>query len=191
MLQCGTIEVGDTEPIVVNTNRVGQTVEIRICRHSDGFFLDWSDDTFKAVAGVVTLDVTLTAKDAVNAPGIYQLDVTSTATHPSGLDTSVLDLPGGLPKGVDDSLIVIVNVTAGPASGSTKVPPGEIKLKCLVDACLPRKEVLSEVRAKLVGDVSLDPAPAPCPAVEATYKDAKGADKFTHSNNGGSRTTVP
>ena len=71
MLSCDQIEVGDVEPIVVNTNRTGQTVEIRICRHSDGFFLDWSDDTFKTVASVVTLDQVLVAKDAVNAPGLY------------------------------------------------------------------------------------------------------------------------
>ena len=188
MLSCDQIEVGDVEPIVVNTNRTGQTVEIRICRHSDGFFLDWSDDIFKTVGSVVTLDQVLVAKDAVNAPGLYQL---ASVAHPNGLDTSIIDLPGGLNMAVDDDLIVIVNVTAGPSFGATKVPPGEIKLKCLVDGCLPRKEVLSELRAKLVGDVALDPSPSPCPAVEATYKDAKGVDKFTHSNNGGSRTTVP
>ncbi len=188
MLSCSEIEVGDVEPIVINTNVAGQTVEIRICRHSDGFYLDWSDDTFKVVGSVVTLDETLTAKDATNAPGIYQL---ATVSHPSGLDTSIIDLPGGLDKSTDDSLIVIVNVTAGPASGATNVPPGEIKIKCQIDGCITRKEVQSELRAKLIGDVTLDPAPAPCPAVEATYKDAKGNDKFTHSNNGGSRTTVP
>ena len=183
-MQSIAVEVNDVEPIVVNTGRTGQTVELRICRHSDGFFLDWSDDTFRTVGSVVTLDQTLTAKDAINAPGIYQL---ASVSHPSGLDTSAL----GLSAAVDDTLIVIVNVTAGPAFASTKVPPGEISLLALIDACLTRKTVHSELRAKLLGDATVAPAPSPCPPVTTTYKDAKGVDKFTHSNDGAVRTTVP
>ena len=188
MLSCDQIEVGDVEPIVVNTNRTGQTVEIRICRHSDGFFLDWSDDIFKVVGSVVTLDQVLVAKDAVNAPGLYQL---ASVSHPNGLNTSIIDLPGGLNMAVDDDLIVIVNVTAGPSFASTNVPPGEIKLKCLVDGCVPRKTVLSRVNAMVVGDVTLSPAPAPCPTVDAAYADEKGNLLFTTHNTGGARTTTP
>ena len=175
-----TVEVGATEPIVVSTGKTGQTVTIRICRHSDGFFLDWSDDSFKAVGVVVTLDQALVAKDATNAPGIYQL---ASVTHPSGLDTSIL----GLSAAVDDVLVVISTATS-PVS---RLDPAELRLKCLVDGCLTRKTVLSEVRAKLVGDVALDPPQTPCPTVESTYKDAKGNDLFTHSNTGSTRTTVP
>jgi len=178
---CCEIEYDDVEPIVINTFRTAQTVTIRICRNSDGFFLDWDDDTFKAVGSVTTLDQALTEKDATNAPGVYTL---SSASHPDGLDTSIIST---LDPSVDDSWVVIPTVT----SPTRNVAPGEIRLKCLVDGCLSRKTVLSEVRAKLVGDVDLDPTPAPCPPVDATYKDAKGNDLFTHRNNGGSRTTVP
>lgn len=175
------IEYNDVEPIVISTFLAGQTVTIRICRTSDGFFLDWSDDTFKSVGSVTTLNQALAAKDAVNAPGIYEL---ASVNHPNGLDTSILS---PLNTSVDDTYIVIPNVIGPPRD----VTPGEIRVKCLVDGVLNRKTVASEVRAKLVGDVVLDPAPTPCPAVEATYKDAAGNDLFTHSNNGGSRTTVP
>jgi hypothetical protein len=48
-MDCREIEYNEVEPIVINTFVAGQTVTIRICRSSDGFFLDWSDDTFKTV----------------------------------------------------------------------------------------------------------------------------------------------
>lgn len=184
MQSCSGIENGAVEPIAVFTNRVGQTVVIRICRQSDGFFLDWSDDTFKTVAGVVTLDETLTAKDATNAPGIYEL---ATVGHPTGLDTSLL----GLSAAVDHSLLVIADVTAGPAFATTNVTPETLKVFCLVDAAISRKTVLSRVNAMAHGKVTLDPAPASCPPVEATYFDENDVALFTTSNDGGNRTIVP
>lgn len=181
------IEVNAVEPVVINTGRTGQTVELRICRHSDGFFLDWSDDTFKTVGSVVTLDQTLTEKDSTNAPGIYTL---ASATHPSGLDTAIIDLPGGLNTFVNDTFIVIVNVTAGPSFASTTIPPGEIKLKHLIDGCVNRKTVLSRINAMAHGKITLDPPQAGCPTVEATYHDEKDNPLFTTQNTGGDRTIV-
>jgi len=43
---------------------------VRLRRESDGFYLDWADDTFKA-AGWTTLDKSLTELDAVRSPGLY------------------------------------------------------------------------------------------------------------------------
>jgi hypothetical protein len=180
-MDCREIEYNDVEPIVISTGRTGQTVTIRICRHSDGFFLDWSDDVFKAVGGVVTLDQALTEKDATNAPGIYTL---ASVSHPSGLDTSILTV---LDPTTDDSLIVMPTAILPKRT----VDNGEIKLKCLIDGCVNRKTVLSRVNAMVVGDVTLSPAPAPCPTVDAAYADEKGNLLFTTHNAGGARTTTP
>jgi len=173
------IEVGATEPIIISTGKTGQTVTIRICRHSDGFYLDWSDDTFKVVGSVVTLNQALTEKDATNAPGVYTL---ASVSHPSGLDTSIL----GLDASVDDLLIVIPTAT-GP---NTRLSNGELKLKCLVDGVITEKTVHSRINAMAKGDVTLDPAQPSCPAVEATYLDENGAPLFTTSNDNTGRTTV-
>ncbi len=176
------IEVNAVEPIVIDTRRVGQTVEIRVCRHSDGFFLDWSDDTFKAVGVVVTLDQTLVAKDATNAPGIYQL---ASVTHPSGLDTSLF----GLVTTADDSLLVIVNVTAGPAFATTNIPSGEIRLKCLVDGVLTEKTVQSRVNSMARGKIALSGAVVK-PPQDAEYFDEAGVSLFTNRNTGTERNPV-
>lgn len=179
-MDCREIEYNDVEPIVVSTGKTGQTVTVRICRHSDGFFLDWSDDVFKAVGGVVTLDQALTEKDATNAPGIYSL---ASVSHPSGLDTSILTV---LDPTTDDSLIVMPTAL----SPKSTVGSGEIKLKCLIDGCVNRKTVLSRVNAMAHGKVTLDPVQAGCPTVEATYHDEKGNPLFTTENTGGDRTIV-
>jgi hypothetical protein len=46
-------------------------VLLKVHRESDGFFFDFSDNTFKA-AGHVDIDRTMTAVDAVNVPGVYE-----------------------------------------------------------------------------------------------------------------------
>lgn len=174
------LEYSDVEPIVINTFIAGQTVTIRICRNSDGFFLDWSDDTFKAVGSVTTLDQALMEKDAINAPGIYVL---SSVNHPTGLDTSILSV---LDPSVDESLVVIPNVTGPPRN----VAPGEIKLKCLVDGLVSRKTVLSRVNAMARGEITLDPAQPTCPTVRSTYYDEAGNPLFTNENDGNTRTPI-
>lgn len=178
------VEVGDVEPIVVDTNRAGQTVEIRICRHSDGFWLDWSDDTFKIIGSVVTLDQVLTAKDATNAPGVYQL---ASVSHPAGLDTSIL----GLSATVDDSLLVITNVTAGPASGSTNVPTSELRLLCLIDGLVKRKTVHSRTNAMAHGKVELSGAAAKPSQVAVYYQEDGSTVSYKNDNTGDERNPTP
>jgi len=181
MRSCCEIEYDDVEPIAINTFQTGQTVTIRICRNSDGFFLDWNDDIFKVVGSVITLNQALMEKDAANAPGIYVL---SSVNHPSGLDTSIITTLDPL---VDDSWLVLPTATMPVRN----VDPGEIRLKCLIDGVVNRKTVLSRVNAMVVGDVTLSPAPAPCPTVDADYFDEKGNLLFTTHNTGGARTTTP
>lgn len=173
-----TIEVGATEPIVISTGKTGQTVTIKIFRHSDCFFLDWSDDTFKVVGSVVTLTQALTEKDATNAPGIYQL---SSATHPSGLDTSIL----GLSTTVDDVLVVIPTATS-PAS---KIDPAELRLKCLVDGVITEKTVHSRLNAMARGKITLTGGSAK-PAQDAIYLDENGVTSYTNRNTGTERNPV-
>ena len=183
-MQRFAVENGKVEPITISTGIAGQTVEIRICRQSDGFFLDWSDDTFKAVGGVTTLDQTLTEKDATNAPGIYSL---ASANHPNGLDTSILNT---LDPTVDYSLLVIANVTAGPQFASTSVEPAELKVLCIVDGLVDRKTVLSRVNAMARGRITLSGGTAK-PAQDAVYFDETGAPLYTNRNTGTERNPVP
>lgn len=173
------IEYGYTEPIIVNTFISGQTVTIRICRVSDGGFLDWSDDTFKPVGSVTTLNQPLVEKDAVNAPGIYML---ASANHPLGLDTSILSV---LDPSVDDEYIIIPTVTGPPRN----VVPSTLRLNCLVDGVVDRKTVRSRMNAMAKGDIVLNPPGPLCPTVEATYLDENGNPLFTNINDNTGRTT--
>lgn len=184
MQACCNIENGDVEPITVNTGRAGQTVEIRICRNSDDFFLDWADDTFKVVGAVGTLDQPLTAKDAVNAPGIYEL---ASVNHPIGLDTSLL----GMNPAIDDTLLVIVNVTAGPAFATTKIPPGEVKVLCLIDAVVDRKTVHSRMNAMARGKVTLSGAASKPSQIATYYEEDDATVSYATDNKGDVRDPVP
>ena len=56
------IQHGVTEPIIVSIIDVNKApitgltdIKIQIRRQSDGFYFDWSDNTFKAAASVVNL----------------------------------------------------------------------------------------------------------------------------------------
>ena len=82
------IQSGETEPIQVYVlDALGNPLTgltdlyVRLRRASDGQFLDWADDTFKA-AGWTTLGQLLTEQDATNAPGVYEVT--------GGLNTSAL-----------------------------------------------------------------------------------------------------
>lgn len=177
-MQSTAVEVGATEPIVISTGKTGQTVTIKVFRHSDCFFLDWSDDTFKIVGSVVTLTQALTEKDATNAPGIYQL---ASVNHPSGLDTSSL----GLSTTVDDALVIIPAAT----SPTTKLDPAELRLKALVDGVLFEKVVHSRTNAMARGKVTLSGG-AVKPSQDAEYFDENGATSFTNRNTGTERNPV-
>jgi hypothetical protein len=92
------IQTGETEPVeiyvtdIVGDALLGKTdIKLRIRRHADGYYLDWSDDTFKIAGSVVTMLEALSEVDATNSPGMYALD---TATHKHGLDTNAITNPG-------------------------------------------------------------------------------------------------
>lgn len=70
----------------------GGTVTAQVVRASDGFALDWSDNTFKA-SGWTTQTVALTEVSATLLPGVY---------HHAGLDLSLTNL------GSTDTLYVSV-----------------------------------------------------------------------------------
>ena len=85
------IQTGVVEPIqVYAVDILGNALTglsdlfIRVRRDSDGFYFDWSDDTFKSV-GFVTLNQILTEQDAVNAAGLYDIA--------GGWDTSLITNP--------------------------------------------------------------------------------------------------
>jgi hypothetical protein len=84
------IQSGEIEPIVVmvvdsNGDLLsGKTnIKIRIRRLSDGYYLDWSDNTFKTGATVVTMLQAMEEISATYSPGEYKLN---TATHVEGFD---------------------------------------------------------------------------------------------------------
>jgi len=174
------IEYGDVEPIIVNTFIAGQTVTIRIFRVSDGGFLDWSDDTFKPVGAVTTLNQTLTETDAVNAAGIYTL---ASVNHPLGLDTSILST---LNPAVDDEYVVIPTVTGPPRT----IAPSTLRLNALVDGVVNERTVHSRLNSMARGAITLDPPQPTCPTVESTYYDENGNPIFTNLNDGNTRTPV-
>lgn len=88
------VQTSQTEPIVVvaldslKSPVLGLTnLKIFIQRRSDGYYLDWSDNTFKAIGSVVQKEEVLSEADSSDNPGVYELN---TASHVSGLDTSII-----------------------------------------------------------------------------------------------------
>jgi hypothetical protein len=85
------IRTGNVEPIEVYiTNRRAEpltgltSIYVRIRRVSDGYYLDWNDDTFKNT-GWTTLDQITTEVDGTNFPGLYKVT--------GGFDTSAITNP--------------------------------------------------------------------------------------------------
>jgi len=71
-------KLGDTAvPLTFNLNVLGQggetgaTVLVAIRRISDGFYLDWDDDTFKSSAWT-TRQIAMTEVDATDSEGVYE-----------------------------------------------------------------------------------------------------------------------
>lgn len=105
------------------TNRRGAALTgktdlyVRVRRQSDGLYLDWNDDTFKA-SGWTTLNQILTEVDATNSPGLYLVT--------GGLDTSAITNAG-----TDDVYVVIPLQT--PGTDASLPAPGEIRVGDYVD----------------------------------------------------------
>jgi len=88
-------------------------IGIRILRKSDGFLLDWADDTFQS-SGWTTITQDTTEIDATNAPGLYEV---VGAWDTSAVTNLVAD---------DSYDIIPINVSA-PAT--TQIPvPGELRV---------------------------------------------------------------
>ncbi len=118
------VQTGAVEPIQVYiVDAAGQSLTgltdlyVRVRRFSDGFYLDWNDDTFKS-SGWTTLDQLLSEVDATNLPGVYEVS--------GGFDTSAITNPSA-----DDTYTVYPLQTPGT---NAKVPsPAEIKMGRWVD----------------------------------------------------------
>lgn len=175
------VEKGDIEPIVVDTRRTGQAVTIRVFRTSDKRWLDWSDNTFKLIGAVVTLNQPLVAVDATNAPGLYSL---ASLGHPTGLNTGLLT---NLTTTALEELVVIPAATPGAAG--VRLEPGRIKVVPRIDGVVPERVVHSRTNAMAKGPVTLSGA-TPEPAQDAAYYDENGVLIFTNRNTGDQRQPV-
>lgn len=69
-------------------------IYVRIRRHADDLYFDWSDATFKAAASVVQMEQVLKEVSATYSPGIYRLDRTTIPAHVKGFDTAIITNPG-------------------------------------------------------------------------------------------------
>jgi len=120
------IVLNDVEPIVVDirdkkgTPLTGKIdIYIRIYRESDGFFLDWSDNQFKALGSITppNQNQIMTEVSATGAPGIYELT--------GGWDTSLTNLAA-----VDTTYVVALQTPGTDA----KLPAGvEVRLRTAVE----------------------------------------------------------
>lgn len=123
------IQSGAKEPIVVmvvdnNGDPITGLIDIKlkVRRNSDGFYLDWFDNTFKAT--VTQLLQALGEVSAIFSPGEYHL---STVIHVDGFDTSTFT--GALPEEV-----YFFTAIQDGGSAAANVPQiGEIKVGGYVD----------------------------------------------------------
>lgn len=125
------IQTGATEPIealIVNAAGVPLTsladIEVKIRRLSDGFYFDWSDNTFKVLGSVVTLTTPLAEVSAAGSPGEYQL---SSPPHTAGFTTSAIVNPS--PN--DTYRVTVIQTVATTAANVPQI--GEIKEGQFVD----------------------------------------------------------
>lgn len=123
------IKTGAKEPIVVlivdqNGDELTGLVDIKIKirRGSDGFYLDWSDNNFKAFP--TQLLEALAEVSSVLSPGEYYLN---TATHVEGFDTSTFV------QLVDEEQYFVTAVQDGGSSAANVPQMGEIKVGGFVD----------------------------------------------------------
>lgn len=130
-MNCVRIQTGQKEPIValiVDANGdelTGKTdIKIKVRRLSDGYYFDWSDDTFKAGASVSQMLQALIEVSAAYSPGEYQLNK---AGHSGGFDTSTI-------TNANDDDVYYVTAIQDSGTDAANVPLiGEIKVGSFVD----------------------------------------------------------
>lgn len=125
------IQSGKKEPIVVlvldqnGQELTGKTnIKIKIRRLSDGYFFDWSDNTFKAAAAVVALLQMLQEVSSLYSPGEYQLNKPG---HVNGFDTQTIVNPNS------DDTYYVTGVEDGGSDASNMPMIGELKVGDYVD----------------------------------------------------------
>jgi hypothetical protein len=129
------VETGGKEPIEIQVfNRItgkpllGKTnLKVRIRRHEDDLYYDWSDNTFKAYASVSQLLEALSLVNDTQSPGLYRL---STVDHLRGFDTSKIQNLLGT-----DSLEITILQDGGTDAGG--LPTGfELKVGNFLDSIM-------------------------------------------------------
>lgn len=123
------IRKGEKEPIVVlivdgdgNELTGLSDVKVKVRRASDGFYMDWSDNTFKA--SPTQLLQSLSEISATFSPGEYHL---STGTHVDGFDT------GTFVQLLDEESYFFTSVQDGGTTAANALQIGEIKVGGFVD----------------------------------------------------------
>jgi hypothetical protein len=133
-MSCIRIQTGQIEPIVAVVVDIagdllpGKTnIKIRIRRNSDGYYFDWSDDTFKTAGTVAQMLQQLVEISATFSPGEYELHTGATA-HNHGFDTSKITNPA---SGGDDYFFTCIQ--DGGSDASNLPQSGEIKVGGFID----------------------------------------------------------
>jgi len=95
-------------------------LRLRIERLSDNTYFDWSDNTFKAGASVVTMTQILEEVSATYSPGWYRLN---TLSHTYGFNLSAITNP------VEKDTYVVTAFQQSPGVDAANLPQiGEIKV---------------------------------------------------------------
>lgn len=130
-MSCVRIQTGATEPIeimAVDAAGVRLTglgdLKVQVRRISNGYFFDWTDNTFKAEGSVVRLLQALEEVSATGAPGEYRLNA---APHVKGFNTAAIVNP------IAGDVYRVTVVQDGGAEVDNVPQIGEIKVGDWVD----------------------------------------------------------
>lgn len=126
------IRTGDKEPIeIVATNALGQrligltNIKLQVRRTSDNYYLDWTDNTFRALPAQLLQD--LDEIDENDSPGEYQLHAPLIG-HSYGFDTSVLT------NAIDEDTYRMLAIQSGSPQNASNVPQlGHLKVGGFID----------------------------------------------------------
>jgi hypothetical protein len=127
--------------IALDSTRVavtGATLVLRMWRSSDGYFLDFSDSTFKA-AGHGSITIAMTEHSASNNAGVYYADIPiSSITNPTA----------------DDVYSYRIDQTAGATTAANLPALGEVRVGRWVDTITTNLDTTMSSRATNAGAAS-------------------------------------